>query len=72
MFLSKRNGIYYLWYTDCNGKKQKISTRTSRKREAVRFLDTFQPEDPPERNSTVLLSNFTHRLFDYVRASIDL
>ena len=42
MFLSRRNGIYYLWYTDEAGRKQKVSTRVSSKSEAVKFLRDFR------------------------------
>ncbi len=36
MFLSKRpNGIYYLYYHDCNGNRQKISTRSPNKSDAL-------------------------------------
>ena len=44
MFLSKRNGIYYLWYTDEAGRKQKVSTRASSKSEAFKFLHDFRPK----------------------------
>jgi integrase len=53
MFLSKRNGIYYLWYSDESGRKQKISTHTSHKPEAIQFLRDFHPKG---HNSRITLS----------------
>ncbi len=43
MFLSKRpNGIYYLYFQDNSGKRQKISTRSSNKSDALGFLVNFK------------------------------
>lgn len=42
MFLSKRsNGIYYVFYDGSNGKRTCISTKTSFKKDALKFLSTF-------------------------------
>lgn len=39
MFLSKRaNGVYYIYYNDEQGKRQAISTKSSIKSEALKFL----------------------------------
>ena len=46
MYLSKRsNGIYYLWYHDENGRKQKTSTRCRSKAEALRFFREFKQDE---------------------------
>jgi integrase len=43
MYLSRRSkGMYYLWYEDEFGQKHKVSTRTTRKSEAIRFLREFK------------------------------
>ena len=41
MFLSKRNGIYYIWYRDVRDKKRKVSTGATVKIDALRFLRSF-------------------------------
>lgn len=46
MFLSKRsNGIYYLWHYDDLGNVHKVSTGSSSKSDALRFLRTFKQSD---------------------------
>jgi integrase len=43
MYLSRRSkGVYYLWYKDDAGRKHKVSTRTTLKSEAIRFLREFK------------------------------
>jgi integrase len=50
MFLSKtRSGIYYLYYTDNNGRRQKRSTKARHKSEALKFLTTFKIEREEKR-----------------------
>lgn len=42
MYLLKSSaGIYYLWYKDTKGKKQKVSTRSKLKTDALKFIQTF-------------------------------
>jgi len=45
MFLAKRCGVYYLWYKDDQGRRQKISTRSTTKKNALAFLRTFKPQE---------------------------
>jgi integrase len=46
MFLSKsQNGVYYLWYTNEQGKRQKVSTRCRYKTDATNFLQAFKSEE---------------------------
>lgn len=40
-FLSKRNGIWYVWFKDESDNPQKISTWCRLKRDAQKFLDEF-------------------------------
>jgi integrase len=42
MFLSKRKGVYYLWYKDEDGHRHKVSTRCRKKNAALEFLRSFQ------------------------------
>lgn len=43
MFLTKlKNGYYYVYFIDINGKRNKVSTRTKVKSEAREFLISFQ------------------------------
>jgi len=54
MFLSKRNGIWYLFYSNSNGKRKSISTRTRKKSEAIKFLTRFSDEIKKRDNSSVI------------------
>jgi hypothetical protein len=56
MYLSKRSGIYYLWFTDANGKKQKRSTGVTTKTEAVKFLRAFNEEEARRRRALQSIS----------------
>ena len=51
MFLSKRrsNGIYYLWYEDDLGRRQKVSTRCARKSDALKVLRDFKGKDQQQK-----------------------
>lgn len=44
MFLSKRNGIYYIFYNNDSGKRTCISTKSNLKSEALKFLSGFKNE----------------------------
>ena len=45
MFLNKRkNGFYYVYYEDVNGKRNKVSTREKLKSKAIHFPSGFQEE----------------------------
>jgi len=54
MFLSKRNGIWYLFYSNSNGKRKSISTRARKKSEAIKFLTRFRDEIKKRDNSSVI------------------
>ena len=47
MFLSKSppQGIYYVWYSNSLAKRQKISTPSRRRFDAVVFMRTFDPDE---------------------------
>ena len=44
MFLSKRNGIYYVFYNNSRGKRTCISTKSKFKSDAIKFLVRFKDE----------------------------
>ncbi len=44
MYLSKRNGIYYVFYEKLDGKKTCKSTGTKLKSESLKFLTNFEKE----------------------------
>jgi integrase len=69
VFLSRRSGgFYYLWYEDEFGRRRKISTKTTRKPEAVEFLRTFKRETAvkvkPKR-----LSEFTKEFLAFTQTT---
>ncbi|MDI6766027.1 MAG: tyrosine-type recombinase/integrase [Bacteroidota bacterium] len=65
MFLSKRsNGIYYLWYIDEGGKKQKISTGCKLKSNALKFLRDFK-ENEMKRRTFLKLKTLNEFYIDY-------
>jgi hypothetical protein len=71
MFLSKRsNGIYYLWFDNELGCRQKVSTCCTRKSEALKFLQSFR-EREHQRRATLqktALSNFTEDYLTYCKS----
>ena len=65
MFLSKRsNGIYYLWYNDEGGRKQKVSTSCNLKSDAVKFLRDFN-ENEHKRKIHLTLKTVREFFSDY-------
>ncbi len=71
MHISKRsNGIYYIWFTDEQGRRQKISTRSSSKSEALKIFRNFiqSSQDKPQRQPfPPSLSSFTATYLDYAK-----
>jgi len=67
MYLSKRkkSGIYYLYYTKQNGKKTRVSTKTTIKKEALYFLSQFESKfrSKPITND-ILIKDFA---FQYLK-----
>ena len=37
MYLSRQNGVWYLWFVNADGRKRKIPTHTNNKSEATQF-----------------------------------
>ena len=70
MFLSTRNHVSYLWFVDQTGRKQKISTHTSRKAEALVFLRTFDEQQSEFRKQRLTVSAFLQELFEHIRSNL--
>lgn len=70
MFLSKRGSRYYLYYTDPEtSRRQKISTRCTKKSDALRFLRSFTPRTAGGvRTAKVALSEFSSDYLGYSRS----
>ncbi|MBI3192951.1 MAG: tyrosine-type recombinase/integrase [Ignavibacteriae bacterium] len=69
MFLSKRsNGLYYLWFTNADGNKQKVSTGSSLKSDAVKFLREFKEENVRVRQ-TKITKTLNEFFADYMQHS---
>jgi len=69
VFLSKRGGVYYLFFVDDNGIRRKVSTRQRTKSEALRLLRTLQTQAAPTLSTpkTVPLSMFQDEYLAYFR-----
>ena len=71
MFLSKRNGIYYLWYDDDDGRKRKISTRAHLKSDALKFLRGFDERRESIRRARAHLSVFSLDAVRYAETTLN-
>ncbi len=69
MILSKRsNGVYYVIYSQENGKRTRISTKTKLKVEALKFLSQFERELEERKNQRlqpISLSDFSNHFRNY-------
>jgi hypothetical protein len=69
MFLSKRSsGIYYLWFTDDSGRKQKVSTGSRLKSDALKFLQRFR-QDEHEKLVKLRQTPLSQFIDDFLRHS---
>ncbi len=72
MFLSKHsNGIYYLWFNNERGKKQKVSTHCTHKADALRFLQSFKCDEHERKQKAKrkLLSEFKEDFLPFADAN---
>ena len=72
MFLSKHsNRTYYLFYLDDQGKRKRVSTRSTYKADAVKFLQSFKRDEYERRQRTKrkLLSEFLIDFLSYAEGS---
>lgn len=66
MFLSKSSsGIYYLWYTDEFGSRQKVSTHCKFKSDALKYLQGFD-QKVNRKKPRVKLSQFKQELISHI------
>lgn len=65
MFLSKRNGVYYLFFRDEQGVRHKVSTRCHIKTDALKFLQTFRSGSPRNTTQAPHLTEFYQQLEAY-------
>jgi integrase len=69
MFLSKLpHGIYYLFFQDERGKRQKVTTRCRTKTDAYRFLQTFRA-DQRSADGRIRLAHFVGEFLAYARTA---
>ena len=69
MYLSKRGGIYYVWYVNEAGRKRKVSTHFRRKAEALKFFRSFKESSQTSAGRRISLSVFSSELFSYVQTN---
>ncbi len=72
MFLSKSpSGIYYVYFNDEKGKRQKISTRQTLKTDALKFLQTFKTDASRTRckRKTLLLSEYIGKFLSFAEGN---
>jgi hypothetical protein len=62
MFLSKRNGVYYLFFRDEHGVRHNVSTRCRIKSDALRFLQSFRSGNPRNTTQSLQLAAFFQQL----------
>lgn len=69
MFLTNRNGIFYLNYMDIRtGTYKRVSTTSRNEREAYRFLESFSKQEVLSNNSTsIKLSTFQLEYINYMK-----
>jgi len=72
MFLTKRlNGYYYLYYNDeATGKRQKVSTKTKLKAEAMKFLKDFKIDSKPMKPEIIYLETLQFEVLKYTHSNL--
>ena len=76
MFLSKRKGIYYLFYKDeITGIRKTLSTRTKLKSEAMKFISEFKSSLNTKRNTAsyhiIYLEDLKKEVLKYVEFNLE-
>ena len=69
MFLTNRNGVYYLNYMDTRtGLYKRLSTSTRTEREAYQFLESFSKQENSLKNSaSIKVSTFQIEYINYIK-----
>jgi len=67
MFLSKIGTVYYLYFSDDTGARQKVSTSCRKKSDALVFLQDFKLNEYEKRKKlkTISLSDFRDQFIEY-------
>jgi len=70
MYLSKRsNGIYYIYFFQPNGKRTCISTKSSNKSEALKFLSKFEAQLKVRLESKLNPISLKQFIFEFLKYS---
>lgn len=69
MFLSRRCGVYYLWYTDTEGKRHKVSTKSTLKSNALAFVREFKPKRITSEREDLDFSTFIERFISFCKST---
>lgn len=72
MFLSKRNGIYYVFFSNENEKRTCLSTKSRSKSKALKFLSNFKEELEKRQRQKVIpitFKNFINAFRSYSNAN---
>lgn len=72
MFLSKRDGVFYLWYKTDDGRRGKVSTRAANKSEALKFVQNFRQVTKDRRNGNIPISQFGMEYINYLKFTYSL
>ena len=72
MFLSKgHKGTYYLFFTDeITGKRKKVTTKTKKKPEAYKFLNTFKVDEIPMKTQVMYLETLKDEVLKYTKTNL--
>ena len=65
MYLSKRKGIYYLYYQQLNGKMSCKSTKCKLKSDALEFLSQFEKKRESDANKPILFQDLIFQLLKH-------
>jgi site-specific recombinase XerD len=65
----RENGVYYLWYKD-GVKKSKVSCKTKRKDQAMKFLKDFQVSRLGQKDVEITLNKFIQVFLEHVQQTL--
>ncbi|MHB9012514.1 MAG: tyrosine-type recombinase/integrase [Ignavibacteriaceae bacterium] len=69
MFLSKRKGIYQIYYEGSNGKRTSVSTKTKYKSEALNYLSEFSNKIKEDNRKGFISISLKDFRFEYLKYS---
>jgi site-specific recombinase XerD len=67
MFLSKIGEVYYIFFSDVNGSRHKVTTKCTKKSEALNFLYRFKQDDFESRQKikAIFFDDFMKQYVEY-------